>query len=207
MKNVIQFAHPRPDQGPMITNYAGRILALNPEKARTFQCGGFHLTPGRMSAVVPTEAQMVPIHMALLDGRLIDVTVTGEIKTGNSTLGLVGDQGDTGKKAYFTKTETHGLICLQTDSPDEQKMLDAQIEAGAHKLVLPPGYEDQEKYLIRLAPIAESELPAEDYKPGRRELSDADRAALAQYRKLKSGTTLWGRLKETFRQTRIWWNK
>jgi hypothetical protein len=207
MKNVIQFAHQRPDQGPMIKNYAGRILALNPEKARTFQCGGFHLTPSRMSAVVPEEAQMAPIHLALLAGRLIDVTVTGEIKTSNSSLGLVGDQGETGKKAYFTKSEGHGLICLQTDNLEEQKALDEQIEAGAHKLVLPPGYEDQEKYLIRLAPVAEAELPAEDFKAGKREMSDTDRAIRDQYRKLKAGTTWWGRIKEAFRQTRIWWNK
>src|ERR1039457_235771 len=60
MKNVIQFAHPRPDQGPMITNYAGRILALNPEKARTLQCGGFHLTPSPVSAVLPCPAPTVP---------------------------------------------------------------------------------------------------------------------------------------------------
>src|ERR1017187_6362300 len=84
---------PTPGELP---NYAGRLLCLNPEKARTFQCGGFILGGKRMSAVVPEEAQTLPIHQALLDGRLLDITGNGEIRTENSTLETV-DENETAK--------------------------------------------------------------------------------------------------------------
>lgn len=94
-------------QFPTTPNYAGRVLALNIEKTRRFQCHNFWLTSKVPYAVVPPEAQagMEQIHQAVLDGRLIDVTdasIKG-IKTSSFELDKVTEQ-DTDRMVYFVST-------------------------------------------------------------------------------------------------------
>ena len=101
MPNVIKMPTPVPRDSqelPSLPNYAGHFLCLNPEKVRTFQCGGFILGPRRLSAVVPDDAQMIRIHRALDEGVLLDITQSGEIRTENFAL-QSPVENDTAKKA------------------------------------------------------------------------------------------------------------
>jgi hypothetical protein len=88
---------------PPVT-YAGRILALNPEKATKFQCRGFVLGPWCPYAVVSPESAESPALMrAVADGRLIDITdcqITG-IKTQSFTLSPVRELEGEEKIVYF----------------------------------------------------------------------------------------------------------
>lgn len=140
-------------------NYAGRLLCLNPEKATRFQCGGYILGGKLQAAVVPEEAQMVPIHIALTAGVLLDITESNAISTENTRLDAVSEE-DTGKKFYITTSPEGERVLFATDDVEHQKRLDAQLAAGASKLVLPEGWENQEKYLIKVKP----DLPAAPVK-------------------------------------------
>jgi hypothetical protein len=82
---------------------AGRVLALNPEKIKRFQCRGFWLNSRTPYARVPAEASSGQLRAALDDGRLLDIT----------------DQIE-------------------------------DYRRGGSPLILPPGFDDPDKYLIRL---------------------------------------------------------
>ena len=59
MPNVIKMPTPVPRDSqelPSLPNYAGHFLCLNPEKVRTFQCGGFILGPRGEAFEKATEA-------------------------------------------------------------------------------------------------------------------------------------------------------
>ena len=133
--------------GTQIPDYAGRLLCLNPEKATRFQCGGFILGAKRRAGVVTEEAQMYNIHQAILDGRLLDITEEGDIRTENSTLADMGEEA-TGKKVYFTNVDG-AFVCVGVEDPELQQQLDEQIK-NTGRLELPPGYLDQEKYLLHV---------------------------------------------------------
>jgi hypothetical protein len=191
MPNVISMSARRKSaqQDPELPNYAGRFLCLNPEKATTFQCGGFLLGPRRVSAVVPANAQMEPIERALQAGVLLDITTGGEIKTEHFALQSPVED-DTNKKVYFTEVKGE-MVAFGTENPAEQERLDAQVARG--KLELPPGFEDEDKYLLKL-PAKE---PPKCVSPRKAALTEAEQAALARYRKLKpSKLNLWGRLRK-----------
>lgn len=128
----------RPTVGP---NYAGRLLCLNPEKLKSFQCGGFILGPKRPSAVVPSEAQMLPIHLALLDGRLLDITGQGEIRTDNGTLEVVAEE-ETPKKVYLTQAPNGEFVAIGVSDPEQQIEFDRQLQEHG-SIALPPAYYDQ----------------------------------------------------------------
>jgi hypothetical protein len=133
-----------------VPNYTGRLLALNPEKANRFQCGGFFLGGKLQSNVVPDDAQMYQIHNAVRAGILLDITTSGEVRTENSSLGGV-EESNTDKRVYFTTNDHGERIMLATSDPEEQRRLDAQLEAGARKLILPEGFLESEKYILDLA--------------------------------------------------------
>lgn len=143
-----------------IPNYTGRLLALNPEKATRYQCGGFFLGGKLQSNVVPEEAQMYQIDIAIRAGILLDITNSGEVRTENSSLGGV-EESNTDKRVYFTTNEHGERIMLATSDPEEQARLDAQLEAGARKLILPEGFLESDKYVLKLdQPAAEKPEPA-----------------------------------------------
>lgn len=71
----------------VITNYAGRVLALNLDKRKVYQTVGFYLGPARPFATVPPSAALDDIRDAVLRGDLIDVTGTpgrGVVSKGGS---------------------------------------------------------------------------------------------------------------------------
>ena len=190
MPNVIKMPTPVPRDSqelPSLPNYAGHFLCLNPEKVRTFQCGGFILGPRRLSAVVPDDAQMIRIHRALDEGVLLDITQSGEIRTENFAL-QSPVENDTAKKVYFTERKGE-LVAFGTEDQAEQKRLDAQIVDG--KLELPPGFGEEEKYLLKMP---DSPKRARPNKAG---LTPVEQAAVGQYRKLKP--------KGIWDQLRAWW--
>jgi hypothetical protein len=146
-----------------VPNYTGRLLALNPEKATRFQCGGFFLGGRLQSSVVPDNAQMYAIQRAIQTGMLLDITHSSEVRTENSTLGGI-EESATEKKVYFTSNEHGERIMLATSDPEEQRRLDAQLEAGSKKLILPEGFFDADRYAIKAfveSEIREAELEKE----------------------------------------------
>lgn len=153
--NVIQMPGraPEPDLSK-VPDYTGRHLCLNPEKGRKFQCGGFFLGPLRPSAVVDEDAQMYQIHRAILDGRLLDITENAAIKTEFSTLDAVGEEM-TGKRVYITQDASGVTVVLGVEDPEKQKEFDEQL-ATSGRIVVPPGYGEEEKYLLNFgqAPVA-----------------------------------------------------
>jgi hypothetical protein len=190
MPNVIKMPMRAPardcQEPPVLPNYTGHFLCLNPEKVHTFQCGGFILGPRRLSAIVPEEAQMPQIHRAIEEGILLDITKSGEIRTENSTLQSAVET-DTRKKVYLTEHQGE-LVAFGTEDPEEQERLDAQVKTG--KLELPPGHGDEDKYLLK--------FPGPDAKPApasrKAFLTPAEETVIEQYRKLKP-RGLWGRIR------------
>src|ERR1017187_1544384 len=147
---------PFPNQ-PQPESFTGRILALNPEKARRFQCGGYWLGTAQPHARVPEGAQPAPIRAALDDGRLLDITdQLASYKKGHSLIVQGSEIGQarqievTDKKIYFVRKggETCALI---PESVEQGAELERQASPGK-SLVLPPGFDDPEKYLIRIEP-------------------------------------------------------
>jgi hypothetical protein len=154
-----------------VPDYTGRLLTFNPEKATKFQCGGFIISNRRPSAVVTPDARMESIHRALQAGILVDITDEKQgIKTEHSHLGGVSES-DTGKKVYFGTPELfRGLdlaclkdateedavsgetICVMTEDPEEQRQIEERIAERKRRIVLAPGMDDPEKYLIKLDP-------------------------------------------------------
>ena len=128
-----------------VPDYTGRLLALNREKARSFQCGGFFVGLKRLTTMVEEDAQMDRIHAAIQAGILIDVTDNKELNLGGTVINPVQDMGDTGKRAYITET---GSV-LMTEDPEQIALIEKQLEAKS-LIELPPGFEDPDKYLIKV---------------------------------------------------------
>jgi hypothetical protein len=153
---------------PEKPDYAGRMLALNPEKARTFQCGGFWLASTCPMGLVPPNAQMEPIRQALLDGRLLDVTDGNhEIKTSQARLNPVRDLGvREDRVAYLVKrTSPAGdpeIVVVMSKDANQAEDFRKQIEAnGKIDLSVIPESELQVGYLTPIkvtdkVPVEES---------------------------------------------------
>lgn len=112
MAQIIEF--------PKTPNYAGRILALNPEKAQKFQCGGFWLGPRMPAAAVPGNAQMEQLYQAVLDGRLIEVGPEA-IKTQNAALNPVRDLDTDKPEAFFVYRVIDGVKCYCLITPKDKE--------------------------------------------------------------------------------------
>ncbi len=166
-------ARPEPRR-PDTPDYSGRVLALNLDKVRRWQCGGFFLGPRMPADRVPAGAQMDRIHQAVREGLLLDITDDPEAQKRfiHSSWGLLEPNGrgslshsesDTGKRYYSgplklfrkagiaaaiaEKGEDDENIAYATDDPEEQRRIAAELRVA--KVVLPPGMDDPEKYLIR----------------------------------------------------------
>lgn len=108
---------------PMRVNYAGRVLALNPDKGRFFQTGGFRLTPSRPASVVPPDAFMDSIHLAVLSGSLLDVTDNpGAIRTENAELSKADEQ-ETGMRAFVVTRVENGSRNVSVVVPRDEEEL------------------------------------------------------------------------------------
>lgn len=113
---------------------AGRILALNMNVCRKFQCGGFWLNISRPWAVVEPGAQQDMLNRALLDGRLLDVT-------DQSLKGLSTPEGDhsapreteeKGAKVYIQlDAKGNVLIIAPKNEAEEEKMEQELKEKGS----------------------------------------------------------------------------
>ncbi len=130
--------------------YAGRLLTLNQEKIQKFSCGGFILGTHYPTAAVPPDAQMLPIHLALMDGRLLDITDNPTLTSKSGmALSSVEEQESVGFKVYMVKQSDGSTLLVAPKDQAEQDAIEAQIASGS-PLVLPPGFDDEERYLIRL---------------------------------------------------------
>jgi len=167
MAKILEF--PAPKSTGDTPDYTGRMLTLNPEKALKFQCGGFVLGPKHMCDVVGPRAQMAQIRRALEAEILIDITDADKgIKTKYSTLSGV-EKSDTGQKAYVgpkqmfrdlglaafqdiseKDLELDELVCVMTDDVEEQQRIEAKIKESKPLLVLPPGMDNPDKYMLKL---------------------------------------------------------
>jgi hypothetical protein len=134
---------------PGTPNYEGRMLCLNPEHPRrSFQCYGFILGgPKNQSGLVSGQADMAALQRAIQEGCLLDITDSGEIKTENSTLSGL-EESVTDKKVYFMRRDTGETVVYGTADKAKQDELDAAIAARG-VLDLPPGFGEEDKYLIR----------------------------------------------------------
>lgn len=143
MAKILSF-NQKNNPSEIIPDYTGRILALNREKANSFQCGGFFVGTRRMFSVVEPDAQMENIHRALQNGVLIDITDSDRtLVVGGTEMAAASDLGDTGKRAYITAS---GAV-IMTEAPDQIEYIERQIADGP-LISLPPGMDDPDKYLI-----------------------------------------------------------
>lgn len=153
---VIQF--PSSSASP---NYTGRVLALNLEKARRFQCGGFFLGGRQPWSMVAPEAQMDRIHQGVLSGVLVDITDTHKKGTriGGTEVGAVTEEKTT-KKVYISfmpggmgltgcNMPTIITAAEGVDGEEAQTAYESKLVARQPPLIsLPPGMDDPDKYLL-----------------------------------------------------------
>jgi hypothetical protein len=117
---------------PTTVDYTGKVLALNPEKTQKYQCGGFWLGPNQQVAIVPANAQHSQIHLAVLDGRLIEVS-KDEIRTKNARLNPVQDLGETGFKTFLIVRMIDGAKVVSFLTPKDkaqEEEIESTIAAG-----------------------------------------------------------------------------
>jgi hypothetical protein len=144
----------------------GRFLRLRPP-CRRFSCGGFQLSfPNYRCATVPKEAQMVPINIALMDGRLEDVTENigeeldelGRKKSdrlGNEC-GEVKELGKEDLKVYVAKTP-QGLYTLIPRDLAHQAEIEAYMAAHNGELP-PPDPKEVKKNFTGLTPVIQARI-------------------------------------------------
>lgn len=140
-----------------VPNYAGRLLALNIERCRRFQCGGFLLGTVNPVAMVPPNAQMDRIHAGIQQGILVDVTDRQrDLQIGGSMVKKPTVES-TDKKTYIqfrvlpndrggkdiVIVGHHGV-----QGDEEQKEYEKQ-HADSIQLDLPPGMDDPERYVLK----------------------------------------------------------
>ena len=156
MTQVIEF--------PSVPDYTGKVLALNPERAQKYQCGGFWLGPKRPVALVPAGAQQAQIHQAILDGRLIEVTKDA-IKTKNALLNPVQDLGETGFETFLIVRMIDGVKMISFLTPKN-----AEQEADIRKCIEEkrpidfsqfPEFEQKKEVAPHLTGIIITDLPEE----------------------------------------------
>lgn len=126
MAQVIEFP------SSSVPDYTGRVLALNPERAQKYQCGGFWLGPRQPVAIVPAQAQHAQLHQAVLDGRLVEVT-RDAIKTRNAQLNPVKDLGETGFETFLIVRIIDGARVISFLTPankEQEEEIRACIAAG-----------------------------------------------------------------------------
>ena len=107
----------------------GRILAINTMKTKRFACGGFSVNVHNPSAVVGTNAQHDQIRMALVDGRLLDIT-----DQNNEGLDLRGARHtkpvleDTGEKVFITVGLNGAMSIAIPKDKEELEQFEHKIE-------------------------------------------------------------------------------
>ena len=136
--------------------YSNRVLALNPESCQKFQCRNFFLNSrtkfSRAGDLVGNDA----IHAAILDGRLIDITDQldkytsgkGSLIINQSEAGAAIDLGVTDKRFFLTRVDGE----VQLDIPDSEEVRQQFEKANDARslLILPPGMDNPEAYLIKI---------------------------------------------------------
>ena len=128
-------------QVPPPADYSGRTLALNPEKARRFQCGHFVLFPTCPYAVVQPEADMGSLRQGLLEGRLLDITdqPRAGVQTEHATLQAVKREDIPGKIVYFVRQKlddgTMGTVMAIPKDESEAQDFELQLKTTG-RLVL-----------------------------------------------------------------------
>lgn len=169
MGNLVVFPEKTQNRLSYLTpDYSGRILALNIEKIRKFQCRAYVLGPRTPYAVVPPEACMENIHMAVLDGRLLDVTdmAAKGLKTENVQMMKVEETELPEQKLYFVYKKIDDkighLVLVVPKDAEQAKDFERQIkETGTIDIDLPK--EELEKPTgltdVTVTPIPDEAVP------------------------------------------------
>ena len=115
----------------------GRIISLNLQVCRRFQCGGFSLSPNQPFAVVEPNASHNKIYEGLLDGRLIDVTdqnIKGLAMAGTYTSPATELKGGE-KKVYLQVGQDGSLMVVAPKDEKAEEEFEKQIrETGVLKI-------------------------------------------------------------------------
>jgi hypothetical protein len=150
---------------PSIPNYSGRVLSLNPESSiRKYQCGGFWLGPNNPVAIVPPNTQMEQLHLAVLDGRLIEVS-RDAIKTKHASMDPVTDLGATGLETFVVIRLIDGVKSYSFVTPkdaEQEAAIRKEIEeTGTVDLSKYPEFEAKKEVVPHLSPIIITDLVSE----------------------------------------------
>lgn len=152
LKGVLHIEEQESNKKPARPDYSGRLVMLNLEKVRRWQCFNFVIGSSRPVQMVPPDADQEMIGRALAEGILIDVTDSNQsIVVGETRLDAISET-DTGKRAYVVKDENGMCSLVIPNSPEEQEELERRARESAGKLELPPGMDDEEKYLLKVEP-------------------------------------------------------
>ena len=151
--NIIQF--------PNKVDYTGKMVSVSPETPLTrFQCRGFVVFKNKPQVVGP-DADMDAIQVAILDGRLLELTSGVATKTKNASLNPVGELGDTDKK-IFTLQTNEGLIVLTPESAEQSAAIEKELqETGQLKLSNYPDLLKSKSVVPHLSMITITDLEPE----------------------------------------------
>jgi hypothetical protein len=119
------------------TDLIGRIISLNLQNCKRFQCGGFSLSPARPFAVVEPSSQQASIRQGLLDGRLVDITdqnIKGmEIAgTAHSPAQVLDEKG---KRVYLQVNVDGSLTVIAPKDEEEEILREAELASNGVLLV------------------------------------------------------------------------
>jgi hypothetical protein len=130
---------------PKLSDYSGRMLLLNLERVQRFQCPGFTLSKNNYYQIVPCYTETNPslheamnraLNIAILDGRLIDITgqdVKGLKMAGGEHTPV--QEEDTGSRVFMA-TDKHGnlFVVAPKDKEEEAKYIEEIKTTGTLKL-------------------------------------------------------------------------
>lgn len=152
--NIIQF--------PTAVDYSGKTVAISPETPLSrFQCRGF-VVFRKTPAIVPPDADQASIHVAILDGRLLELAPGTAIRTKNASLNSALELGDTDKKLYTLQTK-EGFIVLTPESPEQAAQIEKELqETGQLKLSNYPNLQSKKHVVPHLSAITITDLEPEN---------------------------------------------
>jgi hypothetical protein len=108
----------------------GRMLALNIQICKKFQCGGFWLNVNKPFAVVEPNAQQDMLHRGLIDGRLLDITdqsVKG-LQTGQGGHTAPKENEEKGAKVYFQLDTKGNVLVIAPKNEAEEEVFEKELQ-------------------------------------------------------------------------------
>ena len=122
---------------PGNVDLTGRIISLNLQKCKRFQCGGFALSFNRPFSVVDQAAQQDKIRQGLLDGRLLDITdqnIKG-IEMAGSFQSPAKVLDEKGKKVYLQINQDGSLTVIAPKDEEDEAKRQQELETNGVLLI------------------------------------------------------------------------